>query len=331
MKHTKKVVSIPEAEYAALINIASGGDPIKQEKLETGQRISKLFKNNRLSELEKGVKYQALQRKKRKLTKMVENQPQKVILEKGQEVKPLPTTGIEPTTTESLIKEVQQLVKELQQRYKLIKNKPEMQQKTKDTDTTTTPVQPLNEQPHPSTSQTIPKDNEPEKEEETREKDANKRTYNTRAKTTLDQFKGVKPKESYNELLEYVNNHRKNFHITREGLIEMQIKGSWEPEEKTDFQIALKYLTGVINDISGQQKKAVISLINRFNTDNHIRQMMVDKIRQQGTGNKKRYIVELRMKKSINNKKGNIQNNKTEGLTRRKIKFKPQLWTKIPA
>ena len=55
MKHTKKLVSVPESEYNALLGLLTAGEPLKKEKILNDQKINATFARPRLSALEKGV------------------------------------------------------------------------------------------------------------------------------------------------------------------------------------------------------------------------------------------------------------------------------------
>src|SRR5580693_2794037 len=71
MKFAKKMVLIPDEEYAALMNLFTGGDVIKTEKAKTDVKIRQVLKNPRLSEGEKAVKYGLLHKKRRQLNKII--------------------------------------------------------------------------------------------------------------------------------------------------------------------------------------------------------------------------------------------------------------------
>jgi hypothetical protein len=94
MKHTKKLVSVPENEYNALLGMLSGNDPIKKEKFLTDQKIAATF-SKPASPIVRGAHYQALSRKRRMLNKKIEEKPIRVLMEQGKNAV-LPTSGIAP-------------------------------------------------------------------------------------------------------------------------------------------------------------------------------------------------------------------------------------------
>jgi hypothetical protein len=97
MKHSKKVVNVPEAEYKALMGLLSGNtDPLSMEKYQTDVKIQENFRKPALTPLERNVKYQSLNRKRKKLAKMITNKPLKVIVENSKIETPAPTEGIAP-------------------------------------------------------------------------------------------------------------------------------------------------------------------------------------------------------------------------------------------
>jgi hypothetical protein len=108
MKHSKKVVQVPEGEYQALLGLL---DPMKKEKILTEQKIAETFKRPGLSALERGAHYQALNRKRRLLNKRIEDKPPiRVLLDQSMKAAlPAPTAGIAPAVRpEQQIQEVQQ-------------------------------------------------------------------------------------------------------------------------------------------------------------------------------------------------------------------------------
>jgi len=98
MKYSKKVVNVPESEYKALIGLLSGNsDPLSREKYETDVKIQQNFRKPMLTQLEKNVKYQSLNRKRKKLAKMIQNKPLKIVVENAKTERPAPTEGIAPS------------------------------------------------------------------------------------------------------------------------------------------------------------------------------------------------------------------------------------------
>jgi hypothetical protein len=112
MKHAKKLVSIPESEYNALLGLLTGNDPIKKEMLLTDQKIEEIFKKPNLTPLERGARYQSLSRKRRMLNKQIEDKPIRVLMDQSK-ASVLPTAGIAPVTKPTVkIQEVQQQQKQ---------------------------------------------------------------------------------------------------------------------------------------------------------------------------------------------------------------------------
>ena len=108
LKHSKKVVSVPEAEYKALLSMLAGGDHSKLEKVESSEKIKKILADPKLSQLEKSVKYNSAFKKRRKIAKIIENKPQRVFFD-AQKEKPSPTSGITPAEApKSEVQEAQQ-------------------------------------------------------------------------------------------------------------------------------------------------------------------------------------------------------------------------------
>jgi hypothetical protein len=104
MKHAKKLVSIPETEYQALLGML---DPLKREKLVTEQKISETFSRPDLSELDRGLRYQSLQRKRRLLNKRIEEKPIIRVMLEPPSAKAMPTDGIHARPAQQ-VQEIQQ-------------------------------------------------------------------------------------------------------------------------------------------------------------------------------------------------------------------------------
>jgi hypothetical protein len=108
MRHGKKLVSVPESEYQALLGLLTGNNPIKKEKFLTDKKITETLNKPDLTQLEKGVKYQALSKKRKQLNKKIQDKPFRVLIEQGKN-SVLPTTGVAPAAkTEQQVQEFQQ-------------------------------------------------------------------------------------------------------------------------------------------------------------------------------------------------------------------------------
>jgi hypothetical protein len=253
MKHAKKLVYtnnrgfIPDIEYTYK-------DPQKKDKIETDNKIIKTLKNPKLSQLEKHVKYQALNRKRKRIIKEIEDKPLKVIIDSKQVS---PTTGIE--------------------------TKPKIQNVRKITDKVI---------------------EEPPKHEEQENKQL----------TKLDAYKGVLSENKMAELADYIYDKRRQFGILETGQIFQNMYRDNRPTKGSHYRNVLKFLAGIEN-LPDDQKRVSSIFIKRLLKDEHIKNTIQ---KQEGQG-KPRYVIDLTK---------HIKNKKTIGLAR---KFKPTLWTKIPA
>nr|CAD2188049.1 unnamed protein product [Meloidogyne enterolobii] len=87
MKHTKKMIMVPESEYLTLLSMIKGGDFLQNEKVQTDSKIKQTLSDPNLSEDVKAQKYKLLYKKRRQLKHELENRPQKVIIDEGNELK----------------------------------------------------------------------------------------------------------------------------------------------------------------------------------------------------------------------------------------------------
>ncbi|KAL3094101.1 hypothetical protein niasHS_004114 [Heterodera schachtii] len=85
MKHTKKMVLVPESEYLALMSLLKGGatgaNPVKNEKAELDARIQKNLNDTKMDAGVKMKRHSWLYKQRHQLKDMIENKPQKVIVE----------------------------------------------------------------------------------------------------------------------------------------------------------------------------------------------------------------------------------------------------------
>lgn len=280
MKFAKKLISIPEEEYKALINIFTGGDSAKTEKFETDLKIKNVLKNPRITELEKGKKYDILYKKRRKLAKNIDqDSSHQPLVEKIAEAKPLPTTGIVPA---KVAERNVQIAQQQQQPHN---------------------VQQLEEfaEEHPD-----PETVKAAKKRESLEK--------------YSKYHKIINVRMYDELLRNVEENRVKFGIHEDGRVISNLsKPAYSAVDGSDFKKILQVMTG-------QEKPDVIDskigrlLIHRLLANPGIRAMIPEaKMAQIGHGKRKKYMIDLKMKRNINAK--------TKGLVRQK--YKPQLWTKL--
>lgn len=83
MKHTKKMIMVPESEYLALLGMIKGGNYLQTEKAQTDTQINQVLNNPKLAEDVRTKKYNWLYKKRRQLKQELENKPQKVIIDEG--------------------------------------------------------------------------------------------------------------------------------------------------------------------------------------------------------------------------------------------------------
>jgi hypothetical protein len=257
---------LPEDEYAALMDLFTGGDKIKTEKAQTESRMLKILENPRLSQLEKGKKADMLYKKNRKLNKIIAERSLRENVQKDQN----PLMGITPTPENNLQKIQQELIENVQEE-----------------------AEPEEEEVAP---EPVPLVRQPPK------------------KSKLGEFKNIVNREKYDDLKRLVEENERKFGIKNNGIIS-SLKHDWE-EPIGNYKDVLKYLTGEQEDFdNADHRKVALIFINRLLKDNRVKEMLKE---QRGEGKRKRYIVEVKMKKSIS---------RTPGLPRGK--FKPIIWTKL--
>ena len=317
---------LPEDEYAAIMELFSGGNKLKAEKAQTESRIARILNSPRLSQLEKGKKADMLYKKKRKLNKMIDD---RALDDKRQGFnKILPTTGVVPAVApENNLQQMQEMhLQEDPENFNQTLREPENLDETQEA---------MEQVPEP-----VRDVREPE-----------------RRKFILQDFKDSIAADSIDDLKEYIFQNRLRFGIKINGGILKNKIYTWEdPVSDLSYVDIVDYIGGVRNDFDNKlQKQAAGSLIRRLISD-QVTKHFFDKgrfdERQEGEGirrqelrreerrrqtirrqsnlgvsttgesrrrHRNKYIVELKMKKNINKT--------TPGLHRKK--FRPVLWTKI--
>ena len=90
MKHTKKMIMIPQSEYEMLLSMIKGGDNLSTERAQTDVELKKVLNDPKLSEDLKAKKYNWLYKKRRQLKREIENRPVKVSIEADKTAKSTP-------------------------------------------------------------------------------------------------------------------------------------------------------------------------------------------------------------------------------------------------
>lgn len=272
MKHTKRMYMVPDDEYAALMNLFTGGDALKVEKVQTESKMAKILRNPQLTQLEKGKKTDLLYKKRRQLDKMISERPQKVQNMPSTVQEILPTTGVVPAVM---------------------------------------PQNNLQEMQHQEEQQ--PNEHVPEEVAQIPE-------LQPPPKPTLSDFRNILPNEDADDLVEYLERNRQRFGINARGGILKNKRYNWEePISDLAFTDIVDYLSGVREDFDDRsQRQAAGIMIKRLLKDDVVRRLFALPEQQHGEG-RRRYIIEVKTKKSINKK--------TPGLPR--VKFKPVIWTRI--
>jgi hypothetical protein len=99
MKHTKKMVMVPETEYLALLSMIRGGDSLQSERSTLQGDIIRNLNNPNISQDEKAKTHSMLIKKRKQIQGIIENKPQKVTFDIPANLPNLaPYLGIEQRT-----------------------------------------------------------------------------------------------------------------------------------------------------------------------------------------------------------------------------------------
>ncbi len=106
MKHAKKMIMVPEAEYLALLSMINSADPLVREKANLEVQMADLLKSPQISADLKMKKHDALYKQRRHLQNKIENKPQKVVIENAESLHPPSVPPYLDTGTHSVSKNV---------------------------------------------------------------------------------------------------------------------------------------------------------------------------------------------------------------------------------
>ena len=87
MKHTQKMIMVPEAEWLTMLNMIKGSEPLAREKVGTEMKMAKVLRDPKLSEDVKAKKYSWLYKQRRQLKKEISDEaskPQKIVIDPDQ-------------------------------------------------------------------------------------------------------------------------------------------------------------------------------------------------------------------------------------------------------
>ena len=242
---------LPEDEYAAIMELFSGGNKLKAEKAQTESRIARILNSPRLSQLEKGKKADMLYKKKRKLNKMIDDMRALDDRRQGfNEI--LPTTGVVPAVApENNLQQMQEMhLQEDPENFNQTLREPENLDETQEA-----------------------MEQEPVREavREVREvRDAVRDVREPeRRKFILQDFKDSIAADSIDDLKEYIFQNRPRFGIKANGGILKNKVYTWEdPVSDLSYMDIVDYIGGVRNDFDNKlQKQAAGSLIRRLISD----------------------------------------------------------------
>jgi hypothetical protein len=90
MRHTRKMVIIPEAEYKILLSLITrtSGDDLQNEKTKLDAKIANTLDNAKLDPDIKQKRYNVLYKQRRQMKDLIENRPQKVVIQNPETVPP---------------------------------------------------------------------------------------------------------------------------------------------------------------------------------------------------------------------------------------------------
>ena len=77
MKHTKKMIMVPEAQWLTILDMIKGSEPLAREKVGTEMKMAKLLRDPKLCEDVKAKKYSWLYKQRRHLKKEISDEASK--------------------------------------------------------------------------------------------------------------------------------------------------------------------------------------------------------------------------------------------------------------
>jgi hypothetical protein len=324
MKYAKKMIMVPEAEYLALLDLLNrgsnkNGDYLQDEKANTEARMHATLRDPSLSEEIKSKKHDLLYKQRRKLKNIIENKPQKVVIEQSQNT--AATTSSPPASylgvaAASAADNVSSISKHLKE----------------------TPLQEKHQKINPIKAFEGAYDNEGNDHHDDDEDDDD--AFVSPSRTSPNQRNIIHQpyyikKEFYGRLLDHVKKNAKNLGVMNDGRI-LTYKG--EPIEDSDYVQHLKYISEQSSTPS-RGKSFFMARLQRDELYKHLNQLSYHDQEGSGRGGggggggrRKRVIIRI----NSNSNKGPSM--RTPGLNREKRQqkqqktlssFRPKLWAKL--
>jgi hypothetical protein len=275
-----------------------------------------------LSELEKGKKYDMLYKKRRQLNRMIEDQPQRIIIQQ-ESSESLPTSGVVPNKVQSThLQKIQQNA--------IGSMKPDKKSALSDAKNANAHNTESTFQEEISDDDFVDTDlNESILSKTQHTPDTTPKKYSTSIRPNIIKEKYLSP------LKKFISINRERLGITPEGKIFRQMNDK-NAVKDSDINSALSYLAGGKTPAT----PGILYLYHRLSKEPEFREMVEKsgsvKLRsQKGQGiirlKKRKALLSHKPKKYIIEKINLFDQkkyiNKTQGLNR--IKFKPKQWVKI--
>ena len=328
--YSKKLVQIPEEEYLTLLRMFTGDDAAISEKVATDYSIARVLSNRKLPELVKGNQYQMLARKRKMLQNLIENRR----FGRNEQVEPLPTSGVVPTTKQvSNLAQAQEEIRD--QAGDLVENVALNRLPLADAALHVQPPR-LNDAPL------------------TAKKVAASSSKQNKIDQYNEYFNIAKPGVKVKTLKDYILDNKEHYLVTQDEHLHSNqslYKSGYPPDGKVTVMDIVNLITGNTKVTSEKlaDKNAQIykSVLKRLQDDEQIKEFLrPEAVKQLGGGKmigkgrksikgkasqeKIKYIIDSGLAKfrPVEKTKGLIRKHITE-TDIKKRKFKPLLWTKL--
>ena len=310
------MVMVPESEYFALMNMlkGGGGDPLQGEKALLDAKIQKNLSDTRTSADVQAKRHSWLYKRRQQLKDIVENRPQKVVIENPMAIPNIaPYMGIQKTKTKLEADETENwaaaedadLIKKRPVRRKILKK---------------TPTQTKKQNGYTSTNGG------------SNTEYASAGENNGEQKTPTTSYEGSKKKiltitdkaspKNYGKIITIIGRNPEKYGVEKgSGRILTNFN---KPIIGSDYMQAIKYMTGQ----ERSPPRGHTFFLQKISKDPEIKNLFIE-THQQGKGKrrKKRKFVLIKLSSiktpGLEREQPNVKNNNN------KIPFKPILWTKL--
>ena len=327
------MIMVPEGEYLTLLNmIKNGNDYLGKEKIKKELEMSNILRDPKLTEFEKGHKYDWLYKQRRQLKREIENEaekPKKVLIDPDQlgSIKSdlAKYLGVSPPTT----------TKQQQKQEQQHEEKPQKQRNRRTNRNQSTPaairLPPITTNIRPTELESTPKNvTSPKQQQSTSKQTTTSETEDYESATEEDEnpkstaSKYIIHPKYFNDMIKIIKQNSAKLGVNSKGEILLEADKK-QPIPGSDYKKIVHYLTGKLQD----KPLGTDILVERMQDKSYYKKAIewADWHRQRGEGFRKNKILPFHLFFT----KGLVRVPPPHGkkISDHKSKFRPIIWQRL--